>query len=238
MDKTARPGRPARAGHAASAHVQGRCTVEEKERWAQAATRARITLGEAVREALDEWTVRKGNGASHGDRDSVSITTEAVARTSSDREVRTVDVMAHDPAYCTPELSLHEAAEIMRECDCGELPVVHDDGGKKVIGVITDRDIVVRCVAASRDPSKMTVADAMTAPAFVAPLDSPLAYCAKIMKDNQIRRVPIIDANGKLCGMVSQADIAQHLPIEQSGMLLRSLSASPESAIPATNRSS
>lgn len=235
MEKTPRPGRPARAGHAASAHVQGRCTVEEKERWLQAATRAQVTLGEAVREALDEWAARKSNG---GVSESISITTEAVARTAPERDVRTIDVMAHDPAFCTPELSLHEAAEIMRECDCGELPVVHDDGGRKVIGVITDRDIVVRCVAASRDPSTMTVADAMTTPAFVSPLDSPLAYCAKIMKDNQIRRVPIVDGDGRLCGMVSQADIAQHLSIEQTGSLLRSLSTSPESTIPATNRSS
>ena len=75
------------------------------------------------------------------------------------------DLMTPDPQCCTAETPLNEVAKLMVECDCGEIPVI--DSAKKLIGVITDRDIVCRVVAKGKNPSAMTAGDAMTQPAAI-----------------------------------------------------------------------
>ena len=114
-------------------------------------------------------------------------------------------VMTRDPRVCLASVPVSKAARLMLEEDVGEIPVV--DMARRVVGVITDRDIVVRCVAAGINPKDMTVESCMTAPALTMTDDASLEDCALLMASQQIRRVPIVDAGGAICGIVAQADI-------------------------------
>ncbi len=115
-------------------------------------------------------------------------------------------VMTSKPACCTTSTPLREVAQMMVQHDCGQIPVV-DEAGKPV-GVITDRDITVRMVAAGRETLTGCAADAMSSPAQTISLDSALKDAACLMEGSKIRRVPVVDAAGKLTGMISLADLA------------------------------
>lgn len=114
-------------------------------------------------------------------------------------------IMTPRPRCCSPDAMLSDAARMMSETDVGEIPVTGN--GLKVLGVITDRDIVVRCVAAGGDPRNTSVQSCMTAPALTLTEDASLEECARLMAGQQLRRVPIVDANGAICGIVAQADL-------------------------------
>lgn len=118
------------------------------------------------------------------------------------------DLMSSDVECVTPETSLRNAAEMMRSCDVGSLPVV--DNGKQLLGMITDRDIVCRTIAEGRNPLDLTVSDAMSQGDLwsVAPDTEEEKVCA-VMEEHQIRRVPVVDSSGKCCGIVAQADVAR-----------------------------
>jgi CBS domain-containing protein len=115
------------------------------------------------------------------------------------------DIMTPRPRACPPDAMLNDAARLMLEADVGEIPVIGE--GLEVVGVITDRDIVVRCVAAGGDPRTTKVQSCMTAPALTLAEDATLEECARLMAGQQVRRVPIVDANGALRGIVAQADL-------------------------------
>lgn len=117
------------------------------------------------------------------------------------------DVMTLNPTCCRPSTTLQDVAQLMRDEDIGEVPVVETDGAKKLVGVITDRDIVVRVVAAGRAAHAVTAADCMTAPAVTCRESDTLEECAQAMAAQRIRRMPIVDENGELCGIVAQADL-------------------------------
>lgn len=115
-------------------------------------------------------------------------------------------VMTANPTCCTPETTLREAAQLMRDKDCGEIPVV--DAQRRPLGVITDRDIAVRAVAQGVDTAA-SVSEYMTSPATTVTEDSSLSQVADVMEDQQIRRVLVVDARGVVTGIVAQADIAR-----------------------------
>lgn len=118
------------------------------------------------------------------------------------------EVMTSNPACCTPDTSLQEVAGLMAEHDCGCIPVVENLENKKPVGMITDRDITVRGVAAGKDVRSMTAADCMTGSVVsVKPGDS-IDNCCSVMEEHQVRRVAVVDENGSCCGMVAQADVA------------------------------
>ncbi|HKR59184.1 MAG TPA: CBS domain-containing protein [Pyrinomonadaceae bacterium] len=115
------------------------------------------------------------------------------------------DVMTADPACCSPDTNLKEVAQLMVKHDCGEIPVVKN---KKPVGVITDRDIVVRTIAKGTNPLDLTAADSMTKPCVTVTPETSIEECGKILETNKIRRVPVIDTDGTCCGIVALADIA------------------------------
>ncbi|WP_159015706.1 CBS domain-containing protein [Cognatiluteimonas profundi] len=115
-------------------------------------------------------------------------------------------VMTANPTCCTPQTTLREVAQLMRDKDCGEIPVV--DAQRRPLGVITDRDIAIRAVAQGIDTTA-TVSDYMTSPATTVSEDSSLAQVVDVMEDQQIRRVLVVDARGVVAGIVAQADIAR-----------------------------
>jgi len=132
------------------------------------------------------------------------------------------DLMTADPQCCTAETPLNEVAKLMVECDCGEIPVIDSD--KKLIGVVTDRDIVCRIVAKGQNPSAMTAQDAMTQPVISVTEDTSLKDVLSAMEEHQVRRLPVVDASGYCCGIVSQADVALAGKDSDVGEMVREVS--------------
>lgn len=118
------------------------------------------------------------------------------------------EVMTADPACCISETALREVAQMMVDNDCGEIPVVENMKTNLPIGVITDRDIVCRSVARGVNPLDLIVADCMSRPCVTVTPDMSVEECTRIMEENKIRRVPVVDAAGSCCGIVALADIA------------------------------
>src|SRR5262247_1801035 len=115
-------------------------------------------------------------------------------------------IMTKDPAFCLADTSLCDVARMMTERDCGQIPVVESANSMRPIGVVTDRDIVVRAMAVGRDPMEMTVRDVMSSPAVTVRPDMKIEECCQTLQDMQVRRLPVVDDSGGCCGMVSQAD--------------------------------
>lgn len=105
-------------------------------------------------------------------------------------------------------MTLREVARMMVEHDCGEIPVCDSRQNGHVMGVITDRDICCRAVADGMDVNTAAVSTCMTSPAVTCNPDMTLEECCNLMEQNMIRRVPVVDQNDCVVGIVSQADIA------------------------------
>ena len=140
------------------------------------------------------------------------------------------DLMTPDPTCCTPDTTLQRVAELMVEHDCGEIPVVDNVASMLPVGVITDRDITCRTVAKGLNPLTLTVSDCMTAPCVTVTPDTSLAECCRILEENQIRRVPVVDASGACCGIVALADIAQHAKRRETAEVVKEVSEPSASA--------
>ena len=121
--------------------------------------------------------------------------------------VQVEEIMTKNPAYCLPEMGLVEVAELMLRHNCGEIPVVYSRSDKKILGVITDRDICTRAVALGLNPLAMNVEQCMSYPPIVVKMFTEVSECCQIMEDHQIRRVPVVDENENLCGMLSWSDL-------------------------------
>ena len=134
------------------------------------------------------------------------------------------EVMTANPACCTPDTPLPEVAKLMVDNDCGEIPVVENKGSKIPIGVVTDRDIVCRTVAENKNPLELTAADAMSRPIVTVNPDISVEECCRIMEEKQIRRVPVVDGNGALCGIVALADLAREAKDGVAGQVVKEVS--------------
>jgi CBS domain-containing protein len=135
------------------------------------------------------------------------------------------DLMTPNPAVCTMDTPLQEVAHMMVECDCGEIPVVERLDLRRPVGVVTDRDIVCRAVAQGRNPMTLNAGDVMTSPAWTASDGDHADDIKSLMETRQIRRVPVVDLNGELCGIVALADIARHDSRKDTGEVVRQVSA-------------
>ena len=110
------------------------------------------------------------------------------------------EIMTAKPACCTPDTPLREVAQQMVEHDCGEIPIVRSSGDKTLVGVVTDRDIVCRLIAAGKNPLESTASVCMSSPVVEARESTPLEECARIMEESQIRRVPVVEAAASFAG--------------------------------------
>jgi CBS domain-containing protein len=134
------------------------------------------------------------------------------------------EIMSTDVAWCTADSPLAEAARLMREHDCGAIPVVDDGVMRRPVGVITDRDIAVRVVAEGRNTSDVKVRDCMSTPVATAHRSTTLGQVMQTMEDAKLRRMVIVDDDGRVCGMVAQADLAREAPRQQVGEVVREVS--------------
>ena len=117
------------------------------------------------------------------------------------------EIMTKNPSTVTPDTKLTEAARLMKDEDIGIVPVVEANGSKKLVGVVTDRDIAIRHVAAGHDSSDCPVREAMSSRLVTARPDDDIDAVMETMGREQVRRIPIVEERGSLVGMVSQADV-------------------------------
>jgi CBS domain-containing protein len=115
------------------------------------------------------------------------------------------EIMTRGVDVIPPEATLKEAAEKMKNLDVGPLPVCD---GERLVGMLTDRDITVRAVAAGRDPSMTKVCDVMTPEIVYCFEDQRVEEAAKLMEEKQIRRLPVLNRNKWLVGIISLGDLA------------------------------
>lgn len=135
---------------------------------------------------------------------------------------RIADVMTHRPQVVRPDASLTEAAAMMRRLDVGALPVCD---GSRLVGMITDRDIAIRAAADGRDPHTTLVRDVMSPEITWAVDTDPVEEAARIMREHQIRRLPVVDERHNLVGIVSLGDLAVDIESDQlSGETLERVS--------------
>lgn len=136
--------------------------------------------------------------------------TDREASIPTSREGRTKkalhEIMTANPSTVSPQDDIEKAARLMVECDCGALPVIGPD--KKVAGMITDRDIVIRLIANGRNPLEAKVSDAMTSEAHSVRENEPLERVFAMMSERQVRRILVVDDKGEVVGIVAQADLA------------------------------
>jgi CBS domain-containing protein len=119
--------------------------------------------------------------------------------------MRVKEIMSNEPHTIKPDTSIKEAAEIMRDCDCGYLPVGEND---RFTGALTDRDIVVRVIAEGRNLETATAKEAMTEELQYCFEDDELESAGELMKQQQIRRLAVFNSDKKLTGIISVSDIA------------------------------
>ncbi|HSR98534.1 MAG TPA: CBS domain-containing protein [Kofleriaceae bacterium] len=140
------------------------------------------------------------------------------------------DVMTQHPACCTPDTPIGDVARMMVDHDCGSIPVVADPASRAPIGIVTDRDIVTRTIAAGIDPAQLTAGDCMTAPPITITDGSTLRECVQLLELSRIRRAIVVDDTGGCIGIVAQADIAWHATKRETGDLVREVSMPSEPA--------
>jgi CBS domain-containing protein len=118
------------------------------------------------------------------------------------------DLMTTNPQTVEPSTPIVEVARVMRDADVGPVPVVEGD---RLVGLVTDRDIVVRVVADGNDPSSTTVGEIMSTDLVTVDPDQPLDEALRLMAAHQVRRLPVTEEDGRPVGIVAQADIAREL---------------------------
>jgi CBS domain-containing protein len=127
------------------------------------------------------------------------------------------DIMSKDVEIVSPDTLLHEVAKKMQRRDCGCVVVVKDD---RVVGVVTDRDIAIRCVAEQHDPTGTTAEKVMSPEILFCHETDEADDVARNMGTNKIRRLPVLNAEKKLVGIVTLGDLASHTNYELCGQTL------------------
>jgi CBS domain-containing protein len=120
------------------------------------------------------------------------------------------DIMTDNPAVCTPETSAQDAARMMQDNDCGSLPVVESRNSMRLVGMVTDRDLALRVLGRSQD-GNTPVREAMSKNVSSVKVDADLKEVERVMTGQQVRRVPVVDGQDRIVGIIAQADLAREL---------------------------
>lgn len=138
------------------------------------------------------------------------------------------ELMTKNPICCVPDDTVARVAKLMKTEDVGAIPVCEDRHGKRLIGIVTDRDLVVHVLSEGRDPTKTRIQDVMTRqPATCHPGDE-LQKALDGMQSHQVRRIPVVDDHSLLLGIIAQADVATklHQP-QKTGQIVEGISKHP-----------
>ena len=134
------------------------------------------------------------------------------------------EVMTDRPRCVTPETPVTEAAQLMKSDDIGSLPILD---GEQLAGMVTDRDIVIRAIAEGKDPRGMPVREVASRELVTVHADDDLATALKLMASQQVRRLPVVDSDNRLVGIVAQADVAVEAKEKAVGEMVEEISKSP-----------
>ena len=118
------------------------------------------------------------------------------------------DVMTDNPVYALPDDTVDKVAQLMKKEDIGPVPVVDDEQNKRLVGIVTDRDLALKVVAEGRDPQTTKVEEVMTRKLITCRPDDDVESAMKAMAQYQLRRIPVVDDANRLVGIISQADVA------------------------------
>jgi CBS domain-containing protein len=131
------------------------------------------------------------------------------------------DLMTKNPCAIDADKPVAYAAKMMRDEDVGLAPIVE---GQKLVGTLTDRDIAIRVVAEGKDPQTTIVREVATTRLVTIDPDQDLGEALRLMAKNQVRRLPVVEEDGRLAGVVAQADVAKHATDEQTGEVVERIS--------------
>jgi CBS domain-containing protein len=126
------------------------------------------------------------------------------------------EIMTANPECCVPTDSVMIAAQIMKSEDVGPVPIVEDKDEKKLTGIVTDRDLAIKVVAEARDPKTTPVEEVMSEGLVTCRDNDDVRSVLKLMEENQLRRIPVVDKNHRLQGIIAQADVATRLGSPQA----------------------
>ena len=138
---------------------------------------------------------------------------------------KVADVMTQRPRAMPPQTPLTEVAEVMESEDVGAIPLVEGD---RLVGIVTDRDIVIRAVAKGKDLSGMPASEVSSRELLTVSPDDDLSDALKLMAEHQVRRVAVIAEDNRLVGVVSQADVALQGKDKDTGQMVEGISRQPQ----------
>lgn len=121
------------------------------------------------------------------------------------------DVMTKHPICCLPEDNVVRVAQLMKGKDIGSVPVVQSELSKKLAGIVTDRDFALKIVAVGLDPKTVIVEDVLTRNVVTCHADDDLEVALDAMSKHQLRRIPVVDHEYRIVGIISQADVATRI---------------------------
>lgn len=131
------------------------------------------------------------------------------------------DLMTEKPCSIDTDKSVTYAAKMMRDENVGLAPIVEGD---RLVGTLTDRDIAVRVVAEGRDPESTTAREVASTDLVTVDPDQEFDEALRLMAQHQIRRLPVVEEDGRLVGIVAQADVARHGDDNQTGQVVEQIS--------------
>jgi CBS domain-containing protein len=131
------------------------------------------------------------------------------------------DVMSANPCAIDASKPVAYAAKMMKEEDVGLAPIVEGD---RLVGALTDRDIVTRVVAEGRDPQSVTVREVASTELVTVDPQQDLDEALRLMASHQVRRLPVVEEDGRLVGVLAQADVAREAKDKQTGQLVEEIS--------------
>lgn len=118
------------------------------------------------------------------------------------------EVMTKNPVCCLPNDSVAKAAELMKSEDIGSIPVIENEQTQKLVGIVTDRDLALKIVAEGLDAKSTKVETVMTHNVVTCRADDDLQKALDAMAEHQLRRIPVVDNDNKIVGIIAQADVA------------------------------
>lgn len=118
------------------------------------------------------------------------------------------EVMTNNPVCCLPNDSVAKAAGLMKSQDIGSIPVIENEQTQKLVGIVTDRDLALKVVAEGRDPKTTKVEAVMTHNVVTCRADDDLQKALDAMAEHQLRRIPVVNNDNKIVGIIAQADVA------------------------------
>jgi CBS domain-containing protein len=131
------------------------------------------------------------------------------------------DIMTRDVQSAAPDTILKDAAQLLKTRNIGSVPVLE---GRKLVGILTDRDIAIRGVAEGRDPGSTRVSEVMSKELVTVREDTPLLEAEKLMHDHQLRRLPVVSGEMELIGYLAMAKVARTESAEKAGKVLQGVS--------------